>query len=31
MVQALNPQEGIAVTQVSAMAGMQLYPVAARS
>ncbi|MUU71053.1 glycoside hydrolase [Pseudarthrobacter sp. GA104] len=30
VVHALNPQEGIGVTQLSAMAGMQLYPYAAR-
>ncbi|MBT2531093.1 C40 family peptidase [Arthrobacter sp. ISL-48] len=30
VVQALNPEEGIAVTQLSRMAGMQLYPYAAR-
>ncbi len=30
VVQALNPQEGIGVTQLSAMAGMQLHPYAAR-
>jgi cell wall-associated NlpC family hydrolase len=30
VVQALNPDEGIAVTQLSRMAGMQLYPYAAR-
>ena len=30
VVQALNPDEGIEVTQLSRMAGMQLYPYAAR-
>lgn len=30
VVQALNPEEGIAVTPLSRMAGMQLYPYAAR-
>jgi cell wall-associated NlpC family hydrolase len=30
VVQALNPAAGITVTDLSAMAGMQLYPVAAR-
>jgi cell wall-associated NlpC family hydrolase len=30
VVQALNPSEGITVTDLSMMAGMQLYPVAAR-
>ncbi|WP_457965333.1 C40 family peptidase [Arthrobacter sp. D1-29] len=30
VVQALNPDEGIAMTQLSRMAGMQLYPYAAR-
>jgi cell wall-associated NlpC family hydrolase len=30
VVQALNPSAGITVTDLSAMAGMQLYPVAAR-
>ena len=30
VVQALNPDEGIGVTQLSRMAGMQLYPYAAR-
>lgn len=30
VVQALNPQEGIGVTQLSAMAGMQLHPYVAR-
>ncbi|UZX01704.1 NlpC/P60 family protein [Arthrobacter sp. CDRTa11] len=30
VVQALNPNEGIAVTQLSRMAGMQLHPYAAR-
>jgi cell wall-associated NlpC family hydrolase len=30
VVQALNPSAGITVTDLSMMAGMQLYPVAAR-
>ncbi|HCN20742.1 MAG TPA: glycoside hydrolase, partial [Arthrobacter bacterium] len=30
VVQALNPDEGIGVTQLSRMAGMQLHPYAAR-
>jgi cell wall-associated NlpC family hydrolase len=30
VVQALNPDQGIGVTQLSWMAGMQLYPYAAR-
>ncbi|MDR6414350.1 C40 family peptidase [Pseudarthrobacter sulfonivorans] len=30
VVQALNPDEGLGVTQLSRMAGMQLYPYAAR-
>ena len=30
VVQALNPEEGIEVTQLSRMAGMQLYPYVAR-